>query len=166
MMPAVYQYDFMIRAVDQPNAVDVVALQVHEGEPFLRLWLARLVTVLVFAMHFHPEGALLVGPDGVAAHVDHGLGKHPPDLEVAFLLGGTGGNGQRQTDDLHDVGGLGDQLRLQLAELQSPERIAQAARDRLGMIAPNTVTFLEPSPTDDSAAQYVEPSEGTSGSRR
>jgi cell division protein FtsB len=61
---------------------------------------------------------------------------------------------------------LDAQLRLQLAELQSPERIAQAARDRLGMIAPNTVTFLEPSPTDDSAAQYVEPSEGTSGSRR
>ena len=41
---------------------------------------------------------------------------------------------------------LDQQLRLQLADLQSPEHIAQVARDRLGMIAPNTVTFLEPTP--------------------
>ena len=52
---------------------------------------------------------------------------------------------------------LDQQLKLQLADLQSPEHIAQVARDRLGMIAPNTVTFLEPTPQDDANAQYVEP---------
>jgi cell division protein FtsB len=52
---------------------------------------------------------------------------------------------------------LDRQLELQLADLQSPEHIAQAARDRLGMIAPNTVTFLQPTPEDDANAQYVAP---------
>ena len=68
---------------------------------------------------------------------------------------------QDRLDDLnHSVAEqseLDRQLQLQLAELQSPERIAQAARDRLGMIAPNTVTFLEPSLDDDAAASYVAP---------
>jgi cell division protein FtsB len=52
---------------------------------------------------------------------------------------------------------LDQQLKLQLADLQSPEHIAQVARDRLGMIAPKTVTFLEPTPQDDANAQYVAP---------
>ncbi len=52
---------------------------------------------------------------------------------------------------------LDQQLKLQLADLQSPEHIAQVARDRLGMIAPNTVTFLEPTPQDDANATYVAP---------
>jgi cell division protein FtsL len=55
------------------------------------------------------------------------------------------------------------QLELQLADLQSPERIAQVARDRLGMIAPLTVTFLEPSPDDDTNAQYLSPPNTTTG---
>jgi cell division protein FtsL len=49
------------------------------------------------------------------------------------------------------------QLSLEVADLQSPERIAQVARDRMGMIAPHTVTFLEPHPTDDEDATYVAP---------
>jgi cell division protein FtsB len=52
---------------------------------------------------------------------------------------------------------LDQQLKLQLADLQSPEHIAQVARDRLGMIAPNTITFLEPTPQDDANATYVAP---------
>jgi cell division protein FtsL len=35
--------------------------------------------------------------------------------------------------------------RLQLAQLQAPERIVQAARDRLGMVPPPGVTYLTPS---------------------
>lgn len=68
---------------------------------------------------------------------------------------------QDRLDDLnHDVATqteLDEQLRLQLADLQSPERIAQVARDRLGMIAPHTVTFLEPTPDDDAGAAYAGP---------
>jgi cell division protein FtsL len=52
---------------------------------------------------------------------------------------------------------LDQQLQLQLADLQSPERIAQVARDRLGMIAPHTVTFIEPAPEDDANALFVAP---------
>lgn len=65
---------------------------------------------------------------------------------------------------------LDRQLQLQLADLQSPERIAHAARDRLGMIAPNTVTFLEPRPSDETNAQYAAPppatTQGSAGSTR
>jgi len=72
---------------------------------------------------------------------------------------------QDRLDDLNrDVSAqtqLDEQLRLQLADLQSPERIAQVARDRLGMIAPHTVTFLEPTPGDDAAATYVAPTTTT-----
>jgi cell division protein FtsB len=65
---------------------------------------------------------------------------------------------QDRLDDLHgDVAEqteLDEQLTLQLADLQSPERIAQVARDRLGMIAPHTVTFLDPRADDDQKATY------------
>jgi cell division protein FtsL len=69
---------------------------------------------------------------------------------------------QDRLDDLNEAvaeqEALDRDLQLQLAELQSPERIAQVARERLGMIAPYNVTFLEPSPDDDAAAEYVPPS--------
>lgn len=65
---------------------------------------------------------------------------------------------QDRLDDLHrDVAQqaeLDEQLKLQLADLHSPERIAQVARDRLGMIAPHTVTFLDPRADDDQKATY------------
>ncbi len=41
-------------------------------------------------------------------------------------------------------------LRLQVADLESPARITAAARDRLGMIAPGSVTYLRPG-ADDAA---------------
>ena len=38
-----------------------------------------------------------------------------------------------------------DRLRLQVAELESPERIVAAAQERLGMVSPPTITYLAPS---------------------
>ena len=43
-----------------------------------------------------------------------------------------------------------DRLRLEVAELESPVRIAAEAKNRLGMVAPPTITYLAPS---DVAAQ-------------
>ena len=37
-----------------------------------------------------------------------------------------------------------DRLRLQVAELESPERIVATAQERLGMVAPPTITYLAP----------------------
>jgi cell division protein FtsL len=75
---------------------------------------------------------------------------------------------QDRLDDLNrDVEAqseLDEQLRLELADLRSPERVAQVARDRLGMIAPHTVTFLEPTPSDDVHATYLAPPSTTTPS--
>jgi cell division protein FtsL len=38
-----------------------------------------------------------------------------------------------------------EQLRLQVAELESPERVVAAAQERLGMVPPPAVTYLTPS---------------------
>lgn len=38
-----------------------------------------------------------------------------------------------------------EQLRLQVAELESPERIVAVAQERLGMVSPPGVTYLSPS---------------------
>ncbi len=38
-----------------------------------------------------------------------------------------------------------DRLRLQVAELESPERIVATAQERLGMVSPPTITYLAPS---------------------
>lgn len=43
-----------------------------------------------------------------------------------------------------------DRLRLEVAQLESPDRIVATAQDRLGMIAPEKVTYLAPS-TDPAA---------------
>lgn len=56
-----------------------------------------------------------------------------------------------------DVGQLHyERLRLEVAGLSSPERIEAEATDRLGMVRPDTVTYLEApltplEPTDDAA---------------
>jgi cell division protein FtsL len=39
-----------------------------------------------------------------------------------------------------------DRLRLQVAELESPNRIVATAQERLGMVSPPTITYLAPSP--------------------
>jgi hypothetical protein len=68
---------------------------------------------------------------------------------------------QDRLDDLNDGVAEQDelqrQLALEVADLQAPERIVQVARDRMGMIAPHTVTFVEPTAGDDEAATYVPP---------
>lgn len=52
-------------------------------------------------------------------------------------------------------------LGLQLAELQSPERVIDAAKERLGMIEPGSVEFLRPSADDDARSAY-DPDAGSS----
>lgn len=47
-----------------------------------------------------------------------------------------------------------DRLRLEVSELESPERIVATAQDRLGMVAPEKVTYLAPS-TDPAAMPVV-----------
>lgn len=53
-----------------------------------------------------------------------------------------------------------DDLRLRLAELQSPARIVAEARERLGMIPPDEVLYLQNDPADDAAAT-LDPAELT-----
>ena len=51
-----------------------------------------------------------------------------------------------------------EQLRLQVAELESPERIVAVAQERLGMVSPPGVTYLSPSgPVADEIAAGDEP---------
>ena len=45
-------------------------------------------------------------------------------------------------------------LRLQLADAEAPDRIATAARTRLGMIPPNDVAWLKPKVDDDAKAAW------------
>jgi cell division protein FtsL len=48
-------------------------------------------------------------------------------------------------------------LRHQVAQLESPERIVAAARDRLGMVSPVDVAYLTPTADDDARAAYTAP---------
>jgi cell division protein FtsL len=52
-------------------------------------------------------------------------------------------------------------LRLEVAQLQSPSRIVQVAQQRLGMVVPSNVTYLEPVPTSTAAG----PARSPNGSR-
>jgi len=45
-------------------------------------------------------------------------------------------------------------LRLQLADLQSPQRITTAASERLGMVAPAGIGYLQPAATDEAKARF------------
>jgi cell division protein FtsL len=48
-------------------------------------------------------------------------------------------------------------LRHQVADLESPERIVAAALDRLGMVRPADLAYLTPTAQDDANAAYVAP---------
>jgi len=48
---------------------------------------------------------------------------------------------QRATDERDEY----DRRRLQVAELEAPERVVAAAQQRLGMVSPPGVTYLSPS---------------------
>ncbi|MEI7592783.1 MAG: septum formation initiator family protein [Actinomycetes bacterium] len=48
-------------------------------------------------------------------------------------------------------------LTRQVADLESPDRIVAAARDRLGMISPTDVAYLTPAPGDDLLAAFTPP---------
>jgi cell division protein FtsL len=65
---------------------------------------------------------------------------------------------QTKLDDLqHQVAAEQDRgkaLRLQLADAESPDRITQAAEQRLGMIPPNDVAYLQPKADDDANAAW------------
>ncbi|MBI2703755.1 MAG: septum formation initiator family protein [Actinobacteria bacterium] len=45
-------------------------------------------------------------------------------------------------------------LRLKLADAESPDKIAEAARTRLGMIQPNDIAYLQPKPDDEAKAAW------------
>ena len=53
-----------------------------------------------------------------------------------------------------------DRLRLQVAELESPERVVAAAHE-LGMVVPAKVTYLAPVPVDPTHAQVAEKEQAT-----
>jgi len=71
---------------------------------------------------------------------------------------------QARLDDLDDQivfqQERSDALRVELAQRQSPDRIVTAASERLGMIAPSEVLYLQNDPEDDAAAA-LEPSGDT-----
>jgi hypothetical protein len=55
-------------------------------------------------------------------------------------------------------------LRLQVAQLESPERIVAEAQERLGMVAPTSLTYLTPAgPVTAAHAGPAAPSGATSG---
>ena len=56
-----------------------------------------------------------------------------------------------------------EQLRLQVAELESPERIVAVAQERLGMISPPGVTYLSPSGPAADAPVAKKPAPAASG---
>ncbi|MCD9622473.1 hypothetical protein [Rhabdothermincola salaria] len=66
---------------------------------------------------------------------------------------------QKRLDDLTDriavEADLARELDDQLAELESPQRITEAARDRLGMVSPPGVVYIQPRPDDDARAAEV-----------
>ena len=53
-----------------------------------------------------------------------------------------------------------DRLRLQVAELESPERVVAAAHE-LGMVVPAKVTYLAPVPVDPAQAEVAEKEKAT-----
>lgn len=62
---------------------------------------------------------------------------------------------QDRLDDLQrsmtEQEAIAERQQLQLAELQSPERVVAAATERLGMVPPTDVVHLRSDPTDDGA---------------
>lgn len=66
---------------------------------------------------------------------------------------------QRHIDDVNGritvAEDRAEALKVELAELQSPERIVQEARDRLGMVQAPTPVYLQPKADDDAKAAEV-----------
>jgi hypothetical protein len=66
---------------------------------------------------------------------------------------------QRHIDDVNgritEAEDRAEALKVELAELQSPERIVQEARDRLGMVQAPTPVYLQPKTDDDARAAEV-----------
>jgi len=69
--------------------------------------------------------------------------------------------GQARLDSLATRAAAADirskDLRHQVAQLESPDRIVAAARDRLAMVSPTDVAYLTPTADDDAKAAYVAP---------
>lgn len=72
---------------------------------------------------------------------------------------------QRELDDLRrevsEQEHAAKSLRLDLASAAAPDRIAEAARERLGMVPPGDVGFLEPQSSDDRNAAFDPATETT-----
>lgn len=66
---------------------------------------------------------------------------------------------QRHIDDVNsritEAEDRAEALKVELAELQSPERIVQEARDHLGMVQAPTPVYLQPKADDDTRAAEV-----------
>ena len=58
----------------------------------------------------------------------------------------------RLTESIEAKQAVGQDLRLAVAELEAPAQIVAAARQRLGMVTPVTVTYLRPPPTSSTSA--------------
>lgn len=58
-----------------------------------------------------------------------------------------------------------DRLRLQVSELESPDRIVAVAQEKLGMVAPQTITYLAP-PSDPATLPASEGADGAGGADR
>lgn len=57
-------------------------------------------------------------------------------------------------------------LRLEVATLEAPQRVVSAATERLGMISPDTITYVQPAPegTQPSVGEPTSPTEGAPAS--
>ncbi len=64
--------------------------------------------------------------------------------------------------DVHTAQDAYQKLRLDVAQLEAPARIVATARDRLGMVVPDSVSYL--APTGDAALDAQAASVATSGS--
>lgn len=110
--------------VTDERATLSVAVAPAATRPVRALWIVGVVAVLVAVLVVMASQALLV-------------------------------QGQDRLDELQrsltEQETLAERQQLQLAELQSPERVVAAATDRLGMVAPTDVVHLRSDPRDDAA---------------
>lgn len=63
----------------------------------------------------------------------------------------------RVNTQIAEAEALSEQLRIELAQLQSPQNITTAATTRLGMIPSPTPVYLQPKETDDARASEMPP---------
>jgi len=63
----------------------------------------------------------------------------------------------RLTESIEAEQAVRQDLRLAVAELEAPAQIVAAARQRLGMVTPVTVTYLKPPPPAPAPASTVPP---------